>query len=195
MVNQQQDRRDRRGAQQAKEGREKASQSMRQGAKSMEQLGQAERKAARRAEAAGRRIIHMEVGQPATGAPKGATQALAKAMDKLGKLVPCFIQVNVGEEEQKGGCAISELPKLIEQARAADIPIAGLMCIPPIDEEPSLHFALLQKIATRNGLQGLSMGMSSDFEQAIREGASIVRVGSAIFGPRPMPVGNTSHKT
>ena len=111
-------------------------------------------------------------------------KALAKAMDKLGKRVPCFIQVNVGEEEQKGGCAISELPKLIEQARAADIPIAGLMCIPPFDIEPAPFFALLAKLAADNDLTGLSMGMSGDYETAVMLGATHVRVGTALFGKR-----------
>lgn len=111
-------------------------------------------------------------------------KALAKAMDKLRKRVPCYIQVNVGEEEQKGGCAISELPKLIEQARAADIPIAGLMCIPPFDIEPAPFFALLAKLAADNDLTGLSMGMSGDYETAVMLGATHVRVGTALFGER-----------
>ena len=111
-------------------------------------------------------------------------KALAKAMDKAGKRVPCFIQVNIGEEEQKGGCAIADLPALIEQAKAAEIPILGLMCIPPIDEEAAMHFALLQTIAKRNHLSILSMGMSDDFEEAIAFGATAVRIGSAIFGAR-----------
>ncbi len=111
-------------------------------------------------------------------------KALAKAMDKADKRVPCFIQVNVGEEEQKGGCAITDLPALLGQARAADIPIAGLMCIPPFDIEPAPFFALLAKLAQDNGLSGLSMGMSGDYESAVMLGASHVRVGTALFGAR-----------
>ena len=110
--------------------------------------------------------------------------ALGKAMDKAGKQVPCFIQVNVGEEEQKGGCAIADLPALLGQARTANIPLAGLMCIPPAEIEPAPFFALLAKLAAKNELEGLSMGMSSDFETAIMLGASHVRVGTALFGTR-----------
>ena len=110
--------------------------------------------------------------------------ALAKAMDKAGRRVPCFIQVNVGEEDQKGGCSLSELPDLLAAARAADIPIAGLMCIPPFDIEPAPFFALLAKLAADNGLSGLSMGMSSDYETAVMLGATHVRVGTALFGKR-----------
>ncbi|MBE5074037.1 YggS family pyridoxal phosphate-dependent enzyme [Erythrobacteraceae bacterium E2-1 Yellow Sea] len=110
--------------------------------------------------------------------------ALAKAMDKAGRRVPCFIQVNVGDEDQKGGCSLSELPDLLAAARAADIPIAGLMCIPPFDIEPAPFFALLAKLAADNGLSGLSMGMSSDYETAVMLGATHVRVGTALFGKR-----------
>lgn len=110
--------------------------------------------------------------------------ALGKAMDKAGRRVPCFVQVNVGEEEQKGGCALAELPALLGQARAANIPLAGLMCIPPAEIEPAPFFALLAKLAADNGLSGLSMGMSGDFETAIMLGASHVRVGTALFGER-----------
>lgn len=110
--------------------------------------------------------------------------ALARAMDRAGKRVPCFIQVNVGEEDQKGGCAVADLPALIDQARAADIPVAGLMCIPPFDIEPAPFFALLAKLAADNGLEGLSMGMSGDFETAVMLGATHVRVGTALFGER-----------
>lgn len=114
--------------------------------------------------------------------------ALGKAMAKAGRRVPCFVQVNVGEEEQKGGCAIADLPALLEQARAADIPLAGLMCIPPAGIEPAPFFALLAKLAADNnslgGLTGLSMGMSGDYETAIMLGASHVRVGTALFGER-----------
>lgn len=112
--------------------------------------------------------------------------ALAKAMDKAGKRVPCFVQVNIGAEDQKGGCAIADLPALLEAARAADIPLAGLMCVPPAGIEAAPFFALLDKLAVDNGLAGLSMGMSEDFETAIVLGATHVRVGSALFGARPV---------
>jgi len=110
--------------------------------------------------------------------------ALAKAMDKAGRRIPCFVQVNIGAEEQKGGCPIGELPTLLEQARAADILIAGLMCVPPLDIEPAPFFALLDKLARDHGLPGRSMGMSGDFETAILLGATHVRVGTALFGVR-----------
>ena len=112
-------------------------------------------------------------------------KALAKAYDKLGKRVPCFIQVDVGEEDQKGGCPVAELPALIEQARQADIPLAGLMCLPPQDIEPAPFFAFLDKLARDHGLEGRSMGMSGDYETAIKLGATHVRVGTALFGARP----------
>jgi len=111
-------------------------------------------------------------------------KALAKAMDKADRRIPCFIQVNVGEEEQKGGCAVTELAGFIAQARDADIPIAGLMCLPPAGIEPAPFFALLAKLAADNGLDGLSMGMSGDYETAIRLGATHIRVGTALFGAR-----------
>ena len=110
--------------------------------------------------------------------------ALAHAMDKQGRRVPCFVQVNIGAEEQKGGCAIADLPALLAAARAADIPLAGLMCVPPAGIEPAPFFALLDKLAADHGLTGLSMGMSDDFETAIQLGATHVRVGSALFGAR-----------
>lgn len=110
--------------------------------------------------------------------------ALAKAMDKTGRQVPCFVQVNIGAEEQKGGVALSELPALLAQARAADIPLAGLMCVPPFGIEPAPFFALLDKLARDHGLSGRSMGMSGDFETAIMLGATHVRVGTALFGAR-----------
>lgn len=110
--------------------------------------------------------------------------ALAKAMDKLGRRVPCFVQVNIGAEEQKGGCAIADLPALLAEARSADLPLAGLMCVPPAGIEAAPFFALLAKLADDNGLAGLSMGMSEDFETAIMLGATHVRVGSALFGAR-----------
>jgi len=110
--------------------------------------------------------------------------ALARAMDKAGLPVPCFVQVNVGEEPQKGGCAIAELPALLAEARAGDIRLAGLMGIPPEGVEPAPYFALLAKLADDNGLTGLSMGMSGDFETAVMLGATHVRVGTALFGAR-----------
>jgi len=110
--------------------------------------------------------------------------ALAKAMDKAGRQVPCFVQVNIGAEEQKGGCPIAELPALLAESRAAAIPLVGLMCVPPLDVEPAPYFALLAQLADDNGLGGLSMGMSEDFETAITLGATHVRIGSALFGSR-----------
>lgn len=110
--------------------------------------------------------------------------ALAKAMDKTARRVPCFIQVNIGAEEQKGGCAVADLPALLAEARSADLPIIGLMCVPPAGIEPAPFFALLDKLAADHGLEGRSMGMSDDFETAIMLGATHVRVGSALFGAR-----------
>jgi pyridoxal phosphate enzyme (YggS family) len=110
--------------------------------------------------------------------------ALARAMDKAGKRVPCFVQVNIGAEDQKGGVAIRELPALLETARAAGLPVIGLMCVPPLEIEPAPFFALLDKLARDHGLDKLSMGMSGDFETAIMLGATHVRVGTALFGER-----------
>lgn len=110
--------------------------------------------------------------------------ALARAMDKAGRRVPCFVQVNIGAEEQKGGCAVADLSALLAEAGAADLPLLGLMCVPPLGIEPSPFFALLGKLADDHGLTGLSMGMSDDFETAITLGATHVRVGSALFGTR-----------
>ncbi len=110
--------------------------------------------------------------------------ALAKAMDKAGKRVPCFVQVNIGDEPQKGGCPITDLPAFLASARAADVPLAGLMCIPPAETEAAPFFALLAKLAADHGLSGLSMGMSGDYETAVMLGATHVRVGSALFGAR-----------
>ncbi|ANT60072.1 MULTISPECIES: YggS family pyridoxal phosphate-dependent enzyme [unclassified Salipiger] len=115
--------------------------------------------------------------------PKLAT-TLARLAQELGSCPDLFVQVNTGEEEQKAGILPAEADAFIKEVRDLDLPLKGLMCIPPVDETPSLHFALLAKIAERNGLDGLSMGMSSDFEQAIALGATHVRVGSAIFGER-----------
>ncbi|MEM7702721.1 MAG: YggS family pyridoxal phosphate-dependent enzyme [Pseudomonadota bacterium] len=111
-------------------------------------------------------------------------KALAKAMDKLDKRVPCFVQVNIGDEEQKGGCPIKELPDFLGKVRDANIPIAGLMCLPPADIEPAPFFAFLAKLADDNGLEGLSMGMSGDYPTAIQLGATHIRVGTALFGAR-----------
>lgn len=111
-------------------------------------------------------------------------QALARAMDKTGKRPDCFIQVNIGEEEQKGGVAIDALPALLDEARALNLPVVGLMCVPPVEKEPSPYFALLNKLARRHGLSRLSMGMSSDFETAVSLGATEIRVGTALFGSR-----------
>jgi len=114
--------------------------------------------------------------------------ALGKAMEKLGRAVPCFLQVNIGAEEQKGGCAVAELPDLLKAAQDAGIPVAGLMCIPPADVEAAPFFALLADLSARHGLAQLSMGMSDDFETAIMLGATYIRVGTALFGERPSAV-------
>ena len=115
--------------------------------------------------------------------PKLAT-ALARIAQEEGRCPDLFIQVNTGEEPQKAGVMPADTDKFVAECLALDLPVKGLMCIPPVDEEPSLHFALLAKMAARNGLSGLSMGMSGDFERAIALGATHVRVGSAIFGER-----------
>jgi len=109
---------------------------------------------------------------------------IARLAQETGRCPDLFIQINTGEEPQKSGVLPADADTFIKEAQAMDLPVKGLMCIPPIDEEPALHFALLAKIAARNGLSGLSMGMSSDFETAIALGATHVRVGSAIFGAR-----------
>lgn len=115
---------------------------------------------------------------------------LARLAQEMGQCPPLFIQVNTGEEDQKAGVMPADADAFIARARALDLPVVGLMCIPPIDETPSLHFSLLRKIAERNGLDQLSMGMSSDFDQAIAFGATHVRVGSALFGERVKSVSN-----
>jgi pyridoxal phosphate enzyme (YggS family) len=113
--------------------------------------------------------------------------ALAEAIQKQGRSPEILIQLNTGEEAQKSGVAPLEADAFIRIARETyGLPVAGLMCIPPVGEEPAMHFALLAKIAARNGLAVLSMGMSDDFETAIRFGATHVRVGSALFGARPL---------
>ncbi len=111
-------------------------------------------------------------------------KALASAMERSGRRPRCFIQVNTGEEEQKAGCLPEDADRLIDEARRADLDVAGLMCIPPFADEPSFHFALLAGIARRNGLPGLSMGMSADYAVAVAFGATHVRVGTAVFGSR-----------
>jgi pyridoxal phosphate enzyme (YggS family) len=113
--------------------------------------------------------------------------ALAKAMAKAGRRPDCFVQVNVGDEAQKGGCPIAELPALLDAAAAAALPIAGLMCIPPAETEAAPYFALLAKLARRHDVTGLSMGMSADYESAVMIGATHVRVGTALFGERHKP--------
>ncbi len=115
-------------------------------------------------------------------------RALAVEMERTGRRLPCFIEVNTGDEPQKAGVTTDAADAFI-RACIDDfgLDVAGLMCIPPLDEEPALHFALLAEIARRNGLSGLSMGMSADFEIAVRFGATHVRVGTAIFGERPAP--------
>ena len=110
---------------------------------------------------------------------------IARLAQELGKCPELFIQVNTGAEVQKAGILVKDLESFIVDCRDKDLPIKGLMAIPPVDEEVSLHFALLKKLADNNGLTGLSMGMSDDFEKAISFGATHVRVGSAIFGSRP----------
>jgi PLP dependent protein len=111
-------------------------------------------------------------------------KTLARLAQERGACPDLFVQVNTGEEDQKAGVLPDETDAFVATCRDLDLPVKGLMCIPPVDEEPTLHFALLAKIADRNGVTGLSMGMSGDFEQAIMQGATHVRVGSAIFGAR-----------
>ena len=114
--------------------------------------------------------------------------ALGKAMQKLKRAVPCFIQVNIGAEAQKGGCSVAELPELLKAAQESDIPVAGLMCIPPADVEAAPFFALLAELSARYGLPQLSMGMSDDFETAIMLGTTHIRLGTALFGERTRAV-------
>jgi pyridoxal phosphate enzyme (YggS family) len=110
---------------------------------------------------------------------------LAKEMTRAGRQPDCYIQVNTGEEPQKAGVLPAELDAFVASCRDTHkLPIVGLMCIPPVDEEPALHFGLLAKMAARNGLARISMGMSADYETAIRLGATHVRVGTALFGHR-----------
>ncbi len=111
-------------------------------------------------------------------------RAIARIADETGTCPDLFVQVNTGDEAQKAGVSVDDADALVAECRTLNLPIKGLMCIPPAEETPSLHFALLAKIAARNGLSGLSMGMSGDFEESIAQGATHVRVGSAIFGAR-----------
>jgi pyridoxal phosphate enzyme (YggS family) len=109
---------------------------------------------------------------------------IATLSQELGHSPGLFIQVNTGKEPQKAGIDPEDTDQFVSDCKALGLPIIGLMCIPPADEEPTLHFALLAKLAARNGLKGLSMGMSGDFESAVAQGATHLRVGSAIFGAR-----------
>ncbi len=119
--------------------------------------------------------------------PKLAAE-LAREMARQGRRPACFVQINTGEEEQKAGIAPGEADAFIRACiEEHKLPVVGVMCIPPADEEPALHFALLAKIAQRNGLKQVSMGMSADYEMAVRFGATHVRVGSALFGARGAP--------
>jgi hypothetical protein len=123
-------------------------------------------------------VVH-SVDRPSLAAALGA--AIAKA----GRSVDFFVQVNIGDEPQKGGCLVAELPALLEACAGAKLPVVGLMCIPPAEVEPAPYFALLASLARRHGLTRLSMGMSADFETAIMIGATDIRVGTALFGDRP----------
>ena len=116
-------------------------------------------------------------------------KTIARLAEEIGSCPDLFLQVNTGEEPQKAGVMPGEIDAFVAECKDLGLPVIGLMCIPPADEEPTLHFALLAKMAKRNGLEGLSMGMSGDFEKAIAQGATHVRVGSAIFGSRDKPVG------
>ena len=107
--------------------------------------------------------------------------ALAGEAEKASRFPSVYIQVNIGAEEQKGGCAIAELGELVAAVRASPLPLAGLMCIPPVGLEPAPHFALLAELGRRHGVSGLSMGMSADYPQAVMLGATAVRVGTALF--------------
>lgn len=108
-------------------------------------------------------------------------QALVKAGEKAGRFPQVYVQVNVGGEEQKGGVAIGSLPDFLEEVRAAPLPLAGLMGMPPLGQQPGPYFALLAELARRHGVTGLSMGMSADYPTAVMLGATVVRVGSALF--------------
>lgn len=107
--------------------------------------------------------------------------ALVKAAEKAGRFPPAYVQVNIGAEDQKGGIAIEALPAFLDQMRASPLPLAGLMCIPPADRQPGPYFALLAELARRHDVSGLSMGMSADYPTAVMLGATVVRVGTALF--------------
>lgn len=113
-------------------------------------------------------------------------KALAAEMKKQDRHLPCYIQVNTGEEDQKAGVLPHDLPDLLKICKTEGLNVTGLMCIPPQDEPAALHFAFLQKLARAHDLKNLSMGMSGDFEKAIPLGATHVRVGTALFGERPV---------
>ena len=110
---------------------------------------------------------------------------IARLAQEVGRCPMLFVQVNTGQEPQKAGVLPSETDAFVAECRAMDLPVSGLMCIPPVDDEPAPHFAQLAELAERNGLPELSMGMSHDFEAAIAAGATYVRIGAAIFGDRP----------
>ena len=110
---------------------------------------------------------------------------LAGEMEKQDRHLPCFIQVNTGKEDQKSGVLPADLPGLLSLCRDEGLNIIGLMCIPPVDEPPGLHFAYLKQLADDHGLRELSMGMSGDYDKAIAAGATAIRVGTGVFGPRP----------
>lgn len=114
----------------------------------------------------------------------GLLTALARAMDKADRRLPCFVQVDLAGEPHKGGCPVPDLAALIAAARGADIALAGLMAVPALGLEPAPWFALLAKLADDHGLTGLSMGMSGDYPTAVRIGATHIRVGTALFGGR-----------
>ena len=107
--------------------------------------------------------------------------ALVKAGEKAGRFPETFVQVNIGAEEQKGGIAIAELPEFLDQVRSSPLPLAGLMAMPPLDQQPGPYLALLAELARRHGVSGLSMGMSNDYPTAVMLGATVIRVGSALF--------------
>jgi pyridoxal phosphate enzyme (YggS family) len=108
-------------------------------------------------------------------------KALATEADRAGRFPAVYVQVNIGEEEQKGGCALGEVGALVAAVRGSSLPLAGLMAIPPLGLEPAPYFALLAKLARQHGVTGLSMGMSSDYRAAVMLGATAVRVGTALF--------------
>ncbi|MAH84310.1 MAG: YggS family pyridoxal phosphate enzyme [Rhodospirillaceae bacterium TMED8] len=121
-------------------------------------------------------------------------RSLAREIERTGKVVDCFIQINSGEEAQKAGVLPTDADAFISLCRdELKLPIVGLMCIPPRGDVPGLHFGLVAELARRNGITGLSMGMSGDYEEAVRFGATHVRIGTAIFGARPITKGPDGH--